>query len=95
MVPIVYPQGYTIGTMSKLIDVDKKRQMLQRLARVEGQVRGLQKLIEQEQDCEKIAQQLSAARKALDKSFFQMVACMLEQGGVPPQHLAQMLTKYA
>jgi CsoR family transcriptional regulator, copper-sensing transcriptional repressor len=81
--------------MSQLIDPDKKRQMMQRLARVEGQIRGIQKLIEQEQDCEKIAQQLSAARKALDKSFFQMVACMMEQGDLPPQDIAKMLVKFS
>ena len=69
--------------------------MMQRLARVEGQLRGVQKLISEEHDCEKIAQQLSAARKALDKSFFQMVACMMEQGDLPPQDIAHMLAKYS
>ncbi len=81
--------------MSQLIDPIKKRQMMQRLARVEGQLRGVQKLIETEQDCEKIAQQLCAARKALDKSFFQMVACMLEQGDFPSEDIAHMLAKYS
>jgi DNA-binding FrmR family transcriptional regulator len=81
--------------MSQLIDPNKKRQMIQRLARVEGQLRGVQKLIDQDADCEKIAQQLSAARKALDKSFYQMVACMLEQGDMPPQDVADMLAKFS
>jgi CsoR family transcriptional regulator, copper-sensing transcriptional repressor len=81
--------------MSQLIDPDKKRQMIQRLARVEGQLRGVQKLIHNDEDCEKIAQQLTAARKALDKSFFQMVACMLEQGTMPPKDVAQMLAKFS
>ncbi len=81
--------------MSQLTDPLKRRQMMQRLARVEGQLRGVQKLISEEHDCEKIAQQLSAARKALDKSFFQMVACMMEQGDLPPQDIAHMLAKYS
>jgi CsoR family transcriptional regulator, copper-sensing transcriptional repressor len=81
--------------MSQLIDPDKKRQMIQRLARVEGQLRGVQKLIHNDEDCEKVAQQLTAARKALDKSFFQMVACMLEQGDMPPKDVAQMLAKFS
>jgi CsoR family transcriptional regulator, copper-sensing transcriptional repressor len=81
--------------MSQLTDPDQKRQMMQRLARVEGQLRGVQKLIEQEHDCEKIAQQLSAARKALDKSFFHMVACMLEHGDLPPKDIAHMLAKFS
>jgi CsoR family transcriptional regulator, copper-sensing transcriptional repressor len=81
--------------MSQLIDPDKKRQMIQRLARVEGQLRGVQKLIHNDEDCEKVAQQLTAARKALDKSFFQMVACMLEQGDMPAKDVAQMLAKFS
>jgi CsoR family transcriptional regulator, copper-sensing transcriptional repressor len=81
--------------MSQLIDPDKKRQVIQRLARVEGQLRGVQKLIHNDEDCEKIAQQLAAARKALDKSFFQMVACMLEQGNMPPKDVAHMLAKFS
>ena len=92
---IIYPHEYIIDGMSQLTDPLKKRQIMQRLARVEGQLRGVQKLISEEHDCEKIAQQLSAARKALDKSFFAMVACMMEQGELPPQHIAQMLAKYA
>lgn len=81
--------------MNQLTDPDNKRLIRQRLARVEGQIRGLQRLVDEEQDCEKIAQQLSAARKALDKTFFQMAACMIEQGQLPPQHIAQMLAKYS
>lgn len=38
-----------------------------RLRRIEGQVRGLQRLVEEETDCEKFLTQLSAARAALDK----------------------------
>jgi DNA-binding FrmR family transcriptional regulator len=55
----------------------------------------LQKLIEADADCEKIAQQMAAARKALDKSFFSMVGCMIEQGDQSPEHVAEMLTKFA
>ncbi len=81
--------------MSQLTDPDQKRQMMQRLARVEGQLRGVQKQISEEQDCELIAQQLSAARKALDKAFFHMVACMLEHGRLPPKDVAHMLAKFS
>ncbi|MEY3783612.1 MAG: Transcriptional repressor FrmR, partial [Pseudomonadota bacterium] len=59
--------------MAQLKDPIKKKAIRSRLARVEGQLRGIQRLIDDEQDCEKIAQQLSAARKALDKAFFAMV----------------------
>jgi CsoR family transcriptional regulator, copper-sensing transcriptional repressor len=81
--------------MTKLKDSAKKKAICTRLARVEGQLRGVQRQINEEADCEKIAQQLSAARKALDKAFFTMVACMIEQGDLPSDHVAKMLAKFA
>jgi CsoR family transcriptional regulator, copper-sensing transcriptional repressor len=81
--------------MAKLKDPIKKKSMKARLARVEGQLRAIQKQINDEADCEKVAQQLSAARKALDKAFFNLVACMIEQGGVQPNQIATMLAKFA
>jgi DNA-binding FrmR family transcriptional regulator len=65
--------------MSALRDIDKKKALIVRLRRVEGQLRGIQKLIDDEADCEKIAQQLAASRKALDKTFFAMMGCLIEQ----------------
>ena len=81
--------------MSVVRDTDKKQALLARLSRVEGQLRGVRKLIEEDADCEKIAQQLSAARTALDGSFYSMVACMIEEGDQPIENVTQMLTKYA
>ena len=81
--------------MSKLSQPEKKKAIIDRLARVEGQLRGVQRLINDESDCEKIAQQLAAARKALDKSFFTMVACMIEQENMPAEKVAMMLAKFA
>ncbi len=49
-----------------------------RLRRVEGQIRGVLPMMGQELPCHEIAQQLSAARKALDRAFFEMMACSLE-----------------
>ena len=81
--------------MSQMKDSEKKKALRARLARIEGQLRGLQRLIEEDADCEKIAQQMAAARKALDKSFFAMVGCMIEQGDTPAEHVAEMLTKFS
>lgn len=60
---------------------DKDRQAMKaRLARIEGQLRGLQRLIDEEHvDCEKMAQQMLASRKALDKAAHTMLACMVQQ----------------
>ncbi len=57
-----------------------RRDLVLRLKRVEGQVRGVQAMIERNADCEDIAQQLAAARKALDRAFFQLMACAIEHG---------------
>ncbi|MGA8393914.1 MAG: metal-sensing transcriptional repressor [Burkholderiaceae bacterium] len=90
------PTGLNLEmTMSRIVDAEKKRALCARLARIEGQIRGLQKLIDGDADCEKIAQQMAAARKALDKSFFSMVGCMIEQGDQSAEHVAEMLTKFA
>ena len=56
----------------------RQAEVIKRLARVEGQIRGIQKLIVAESDCEKILQQMTAARRALDKAFFDMLACVIE-----------------
>lgn len=81
--------------MSTLRDPAKKKALCARLARIEGQLRGVQRLVSTDADCHAIAQQLSAARKALDKSFYAMVACMIEQGDHDPQAIAQTLSKFA
>lgn len=57
---------------------EQRQRLLKRLARLEGQVRGLQRLVESGEDCELVLQQTAAARKALDRAFFEMLACLVE-----------------
>ena len=40
--------------------------LLKRLKRIEGQIRGIQKMIENDRDCESIITQLAAARSAIE-----------------------------
>ena len=42
-----------------------KKDLLNRLKRAEGQMRGVQRMIEERRDCEAILQQLTAVRSAL------------------------------
>ena len=42
-------------------------EITRRLKRVEGQIRGLQRMVEDERDCEAVLTQLMAARAALDR----------------------------
>ncbi|MCW5652882.1 metal-sensitive transcriptional regulator [Hydrogenophaga sp.] len=81
--------------MTTVTDPERKRALLLRLKRAEGQLRGIQKLIESDADCEKVAQQLAAARKALDKTFYALVGCVMAQGEVPPDDVADMLARFA
>jgi len=81
--------------MTTVTDPERKRALLLRLKRAEGQLRGIQKLIESDADCEKVAQQLAAARKALDKTFFSLVGCVIAQGEVPADDVADMLTRFS
>ena len=58
---------------------EHQRDVVNRLRRIEGQVRALVEMVEANRPCEDIAQQMSAARKAMDKAFYRMMACsMLE-----------------
>jgi CsoR family transcriptional regulator, copper-sensing transcriptional repressor len=81
--------------MTTVHDPDRQRALVLRLKRVEGQLRGIQKLLENDADCEKVAQQMAAARKALDKTFFAMVGCVIAQGDLPPDEVADMLSRFS
>lgn len=56
-----------------------KSHLIQRLRRIEGQLRGLQSMLEAERDCREIMQQLSAVSSALrstSRQFFQDYATL-------------------
>jgi DNA-binding FrmR family transcriptional regulator len=48
-----------------------------RLARIEGQVRGVSQMLVDERDCREIMTQISAANKALERVGFMLVAAGL------------------
>lgn len=52
-----------------------QKDVVNRLRRIEGQVRGLVSMIESDCPCEDVALQMSAARRAMDKAFYRMMAC--------------------
>ena len=58
-------------------DAAQQRAFISRLRRVEGQVRAVQAMVERGDGCAEIAQQLAAARKALDRAFFEMMGCAM------------------
>lgn len=65
--------------MAVLTDDVSRQQLLNRLKRAEGQLRGVQRMIEEGQPCMDIATQMAAVRKALDSSFVNMTVCFMKQ----------------
>ncbi|RPF53241.1 metal-sensing transcriptional repressor [Aquisalibacillus elongatus] len=51
----------------------EKEAMANRLKRIEGQVRGLQKMVEEDRYCVDVLVQISAVKAALDKVGYQML----------------------
>jgi DNA-binding FrmR family transcriptional regulator len=72
-----------------------RRTLIARLRRAEGQVRAVARQVEEAHDCEAIAQQLTAARRALDRSFYALVGCALQHGQIEPDEVSALLAKYA
>ena len=65
--------------MTVLNDATARTDILNRLRRAEGQIRGVQRMIEEGESCLKIGQQFSAVRKALDSTYLRMTMCFMEQ----------------
>jgi CsoR family transcriptional regulator, copper-sensing transcriptional repressor len=70
--------------------------VLNRLARIEGQVRGLQRMIEEGKDCESVLTQLAAVKSALDRVGVLLIShrmreCLQEKLGteLPPEAMEQ------
>ncbi|HTS86393.1 MAG TPA: metal-sensing transcriptional repressor [Usitatibacter sp.] len=64
--------------MPAIRDEKHKRDLIVRLKRIEGQLRGIQAMIEKGEDCQGVAQQISASRSALDKAFYNVLACAIQ-----------------
>ena len=65
--------------MSELADAKTRTDLLNRLKRAEGQLRGIQRMIEEGQPCLDIASQMAAVRRALDSTYVRMTVCFMKQ----------------
>ena len=65
--------------MAQLSDESARTDLLNRLKRAEGQLRGLQRMIDGGESCLDIAGQMAAVRKALDAAYVRMTVCFMEQ----------------
>lgn len=55
------------------------KDIVNRMKRVEGQVRGIVRMMENNEDCEAVTTQMSAIRSAVDKTIALVVSRNLEQ----------------
>jgi DNA-binding FrmR family transcriptional regulator len=81
------------------VDEATKKAQIHRLRRIEGQVRGLQRLIESDDDCVDVLTQVSATTRALESFAIQLVeqhlmACVHEasRDGVDPEAKVSEIT---
>jgi len=65
--------------MTLLRDESARTDLLNRLKRAEGQLRGVQRMIEEGESCLDIAGQMAAVRKALDSAYVRMTVCFMQQ----------------
>lgn len=76
------PVFFEIDQM-KIQNQEAKEKLIQRLRRIEGQVRGVQSMLDEERDCREIMQQLAAVHSAMQgasRTFLQeyATACLVE-----------------
>ena len=67
----------------KIQNLETKENLIRRLSRIEGQLRGVQSMLNEERDCQEIMQQLTAIHSAVQSTsriFLQdyATACLLE-----------------
>jgi DNA-binding FrmR family transcriptional regulator len=72
--------------------------IINRLKRLEGQIRGLEKLVVNEFDCEKVIIQFKAAKSALEGAFAEFLnmnleGCLRSRDEKKMKKLVEILTK--
>lgn len=80
----------------KLRDSSAKADLLKRVRRIEGQARGVAKMIEEDRDCNDILQQLAAIRSAAHQATVALVRayaneCMMSMSDESSAEIADAL----
>ena len=61
------------------VDAEVQATLVTRLRRIQGQVEGLQRMLTDGRDCAEIAQQVAAARAALNRVAIDLITAGLER----------------
>ncbi len=73
-------------------DAETVQNLQDRLARIEGQVRGIGKMIEEHRRCDQILMQVMAARAALEKVAAAVVATSIDEClTLPPEQARKVI----
>jgi CsoR family transcriptional regulator, copper-sensing transcriptional repressor len=75
-IPLGETDGGALARPEHGEDVDR---VLNRLRRIEGQVRGLQRMIEEGKECEQVLTQLSAVKSALDRVGIHLISHRMKE----------------
>ena len=67
------------------LPLEDREQIVKRLRRIEGQLRGLQTMVEEGRDCNDTLTQFAAAHRALSKAGFRFFAATMEQCRLNPE----------
>lgn len=75
----------THDTLSPITEDSERRKIINRLRRLEGQIRGLQSMIESGQDCDAVLTQIMAAKSALNQVGLHIIGhsmkqCLIDEG---------------
>ena len=62
---------------------DKKKLFRNRLSRIEGQIRGINTMVEQESDCREVLRQLTAVRASIQSTTRFFLESVVEECGNP------------
>ena len=75
---------------------DLQKDLINRLRRIEGQVRGVQRMIEEQRDCREVLQQLMAVRSATYQTSLRLVRhfaaeCLRDPQRTPDQVVGDLM----
>lgn len=87
-----------IGTvLGMVIEPAATEDVIKRLRRIEGQVAGIVRMLEEERDCAEVITQVAAASRALDRAGFKLLSAGMRQclseaaaGNAEPMSAEQM-----
>ena len=82
----ISPQRADVTDEADRLRAEEKAKIINRLRRLEGQVRGLQRMVEEERSCQEVLTLLSGVRSALNATADRVLVNYLEHCQVDAEH---------